>query len=120
MDGGTGAILIACILILFLFILLIRVPIMIAKARHVSGGELTTVAVLSWCGIFLGITWFIALILALVYQPSNWVNKEESPADMTKVENRNLDDLDKLYQLKEKGALTEAEFQTQKNKILKL
>ena len=41
---------------------------MIAEARGVSGGDLRTVSILSWLSLLVGFTWFIALILALVYR----------------------------------------------------
>lgn len=119
--GEFLSVLIIILLALSILFLFVMIPIKIAKVRNVSGGELTTIKVLSWCGLLIGITWVIALILALVYQPSNWVDKgDNSSAGVTKRENKSLDSLEKLYSLKEKGALTEEEFQTQKNKILNL
>ena len=101
---------------------LIYVPIMIAKRRGISGSELTTISILSWCGIlFVGITWIIAIILALVWQPKNWIGKDVSTkgnsASSTTLTDLEL--LEKLGTLKEKGAITEEEFQKEKAKILK-
>lgn len=94
---------------------IIQVPIIIAKKRGMKEGELTTITVLSWCGIFIGITWIIALIFALVWQPTTWIDKEKIHFnDMT-----NLEILEKLGVLKDKGVITEQEFQREKEKIIK-
>ena len=63
------------ILIGFLYILWlwINTPIYIAKHRGITDGELTTIKILSWCGLLLLITWFIALILSLIWKPKKWI-----------------------------------------------
>ena len=107
----------ACILLW-----LIYVPIMIAKRRGISGSELTTISILSWCGIlFVGITWIIAIILALVWQPKNWIEKGNSSQKASAVAQRltDLEVLEKLGNLREKGAITEEEFQKEKAMLLK-
>ena len=101
---------------------LIYVPIMIAKRRGISGSELTTISILSWCGIlFVGITWIIAIILALVWQPQKWIEKNASSGEVSTPSNTlaDLELLEKLGSLREKGAITEEEFQKEKAKILK-
>ena len=105
----------AIILILFviaLVVLWIQIPVMIAKNRGVTGSELSTISILSWLSLLLGITWFIALILALVYQPKNWVGKDE---DMSETD---LNKLDKLYELKRKGVISDTEYECEKANIL--
>ena len=90
-------------------ILLIRVPIIIAKRRGIIGGNLVTIAILSWLGLLLGITWIIALILSLV-----WSGGGESIAR----ELANLEKLERLNKLKKSGAITQREYDSQKKKIL--
>lgn len=123
------------LLLIIIGVFVIRIPIIIAKTRGVNGGNLTVVAILSWLGIFFGLTWIIALILALVYQSqvniANTVtghsvylsrnNEEHITKHSDNIETTTilgLDKLEKLYLLKEKGAITEKEYQTEKNKIL--
>lgn len=97
------------LIFIFVFILVVRIPIIIAKNRGVGGADLTTIAVLSWLGILFGLTWIAALILALLYSPSS--------------ENGNLqdvgaDELAKAYDLKEKGVISQSEFNQYKKKFL--
>lgn len=63
MRGGIWEILLIAILLLGLFVI-INIPINIAKNKGVTGGNLTAITILSWLGLFFGITWIIALILA--------------------------------------------------------
>lgn len=100
------------LVLLLLLVTIVRIPIIIAKARGVSGSELTTVAILAWLGIFIGITWIIALVLALIYHPKEWVDKEKG--------NTNLDlvSLEKIHDLKEKGILSEAEYKRERQRLL--
>ncbi len=100
------------LLIIALGILFLQIPVMIAKNRGITGSELSTISILSWLSILLGITWFIALILALVYQPKNWVGKDE---DMSETD---LNKLDKLYELKRKGVISDTEYECEKSNIL--
>ena len=67
MDGLLA--LIGIVLAVAFLIFIIRIPIIIAKSRKITGSDLTTVAVLSWCSLLFGITWFIALVLSFVYTP---------------------------------------------------
>ncbi|MBR5599440.1 MAG: SHOCT domain-containing protein [Alphaproteobacteria bacterium] len=99
-----------------LFIFITTLPIRITKLRGVSDEELTTIAILSWCGvIFFAITWIIALILSLVYKPKNWVDKE----DLQLLDSNNLEILEKLSNLKDKGIISEDQFSKEKQKLLK-
>ncbi len=95
------------LIFLFVFILIVRIPIIIAKNRGVAGSDLTTIAVLSWLGILFGLTWIAALILALLYTPST---------DPDKVVG--IDELSKAYDLKEKGVISQSEFNRYKKKFL--
>jgi len=95
-------------------VLLALVPIIIAKSRGITGSELKTIRILSWVGLlFVGITWFVALVMSLVYQPQKWIDKEDEEE-----EEMDLDSLEKLHDLKEKGILSEKEYIREKNKIL--
>ena len=62
------------ILILFIVIKVFTLPISIANNKNLASNEITTIRILTWCGLFAGITWFIALCLALSYkeQPHNY------------------------------------------------
>ena len=95
---------------------IIQVPIMIAKNRGICGSELSTIRILSWCGLIVGITWIIAIILSIVWKPNNWVEKT-TPAE-TIMPKDNLETLEKLSALKDKGIITDAEFQREKQKIM--
>lgn len=92
-------------ILIFLFVLLIRWPINIAEERCVSTSTLGTIRVLSWLGIFFGITWVIAMVVALLAEPQ--------------LKNDSLDKLEKLNSLRKAKVITEAEFQKEKKKILK-
>lgn len=109
--------LICFILICIFYYFMAQIPIWIAKNRGISGGELSTIRILSWCGIiFWGITWLIAIILSLVWQPNNWV--EKNTPDETIIPKDNLETLEKLSALKDKGIITDAEFKREKQKIM--
>lgn len=58
----------AIILILFIVIKIFTLPINIANNKNLSQNEITTIKILTWCGLFAGITWFIALCLAILYK----------------------------------------------------
>lgn len=61
----------ATILILFIVIKVFTLPISIAKNKNLESKDITTIRILTWCGLFAGITWFIALCLALSYKEQN-------------------------------------------------
>lgn len=111
---GFG-VLIGFLFILGLIILIVRVPIMIANARGITGSELTTIRILSWVSLFVGITWIIALVMSLVFQPKKWIDKEEETDEKEGID---FDSLEKLHDLKEKGVLSEEEYICEKNKIM--
>lgn len=85
-----------------LIIFCLYVPIMVAKSRGIDGADLTTITVLSWFGVFGGVTWVVALALALIYQPKNVSD---------------VDRLEKLHRLKKSGAISQKEFDSEKKKI---
>ncbi len=63
--------LISLLLLLLVVIIVFKIftwPISIAKGKNLGSNEITTVRVLTWLGIFAGITWVIALCLAIVYK----------------------------------------------------
>lgn len=93
--------------IMLFVVFLICIPIMIANARGLTGGEKTTVIILSWLGIFFGVTWIVALILSLV-----WRGDVLSDLD-------NLDKLEKLARLYKEKAITEKEYKAMKAKLLR-
>lgn len=108
MNQPFIAILIIILLIAFV-IFLIRIPIMIAQRRGIGGRNLGIISLLSWLGIFLGITWVAALVLSLA-----WNGDTAGHAD----KDDKFNDLEKLHKLKKSGAITEQEFKAHKKKIL--
>lgn len=101
------------VVIIALVIFFTRLPITIAKNRGVSGDELSTISTLSWLSLIFGVTWFIALALALIYKPQKWIDKDSS-----NMSNDDLDALEKLHNLKEKGIVSDIEYEEEKQIIL--
>lgn len=95
-----------------LAIFCIRIPIIVAKRRNIVGEELKTISILSWVSIIVGVTWPVALILALLYKPKNWIDKDEN------MSLNDLERLDKLSDLKNKGVISDEEFEKEKANIL--
>lgn len=85
---------------------IISIPIMIASSRGICGGQRMAIIILSWLGIFFGITWFVALILSLV-----WNGECVEMGD-------NLDRLEKLARLYKDKAITKSEYENMKQKLL--
>ncbi|NMA32438.1 MAG: SHOCT domain-containing protein [Alphaproteobacteria bacterium] len=108
--------LIAVLCIVFL-IFLIQIPIFIAKGRGLSGTDITTIIVLSWCGLFLGITWFVALIFSLIWAPKAIIDGCETCGNIIKQQDA-ADQIEKLYKLQKRGIITKKEFDAEKKKIL--
>lgn len=103
-----------CCVILLLLVIgiwLIRIPIIIAQSRSVKASALSGISVLSWLGIFFGITWVAALIWALVEHPEQTQQTQSGKND-------NIDAIEKLGQLKEQGLLTQDEFEKKKAQLL--
>ena len=90
---------------ILLAIAILRIPIMIADARGITGENRKTIVLLSWLGLILGITWIIALVFSLVWG-------EDTSSD-------NLDKLDKLSRLYKSKAITKSEYEKMKKKLLK-
>lgn len=67
----TILIILAVILVLFIVFKIFTVPISIAKNKNLESKDITTIRILTWCGLFAGITWFIALCLAISYKGQN-------------------------------------------------
>lgn len=67
----TILIVLAVILVVFIVIKIFTLPISIANNKNLASNEITTIRILTWCGLFAGITWFIALCLALSYKEQN-------------------------------------------------
>jgi ABC-type antimicrobial peptide transport system permease subunit len=63
-DLVIGALLIGFILAV---VILYSVPLGIAQGRNVSAANIQTIKLLSFLGLFFGVTWIVALILACVY-----------------------------------------------------
>ena len=105
------------IICLFILYWVIQVPIKIAENRGITGSELNTISLLSWCGVlFVGVTWFVALVLSLIWQPKEWIDKSSSDDDSLDLSS--LQKLEKLAELKEKNIISEDEFNIEKKKLL--
>lgn len=59
---------IATIVAIIVAYYIFTIPIRIAKNKNLSKNEFSTVCVLNWLGLFAGITWVIALCLAIAYK----------------------------------------------------
>jgi membrane protein CcdC involved in cytochrome C biogenesis len=93
-------------LVIVLGILIIRIPVVIAKNKNLDEGELSTITLLSWLGILLGITWVIALVFALVWQGN-------ALSDVS-----NLDKLERISKLYKDKVISKKEYEAMKNKLL--
>lgn len=100
------------IAVFVVIILIANIPIYIAKARNIREEDLQMVKNLSWLSLLIGVTWFVALILALFYPSQNQASGNKEKKDI------NLNALEKLYQLKEQGILTQQEYDREKRKIM--
>lgn len=84
----------------------LMIPILIANARGICGGEKTTISILSWLGIFFGVTWIVALILSLLWRGECGIGET------------NLDKLEKLSRLYANKSITREEYNALKSKLL--
>ena len=114
MDG-LGA-LIGIIVAVAFFIFLIRIPIIIAKKRGITGSDLTTIAVLSWISLLFGITWIIALVLSFSYSPKREMNAVSSFPQMNG--SQKLEELEKLADLRDRGIISSSKFEEEKKKLM--
>ena len=57
----------AVILSIFIVIKIFFLPISIANGKNLTNNERSTIQIFTWCGLCAGITWFIALFLAINY-----------------------------------------------------
>lgn len=105
--GSTLLVFFTMFLLVMIVLAIICIPIMIANERGIKGSQKTLIAVLSWLGIFFGITWFVALFLSLL-----WQGEEVDGTD-------NLDKLEKLSRLYKEKAITKEEYEKMKSKLLK-
>lgn len=109
--------LIAILCIVFL-IFLIQIPTFIARSRGLSGSDITTITILSWCGLIFGVTWFVALILSLIWRSEMGHECEICDQTHNKSKSSAVDQLEKLHKLKQRGVITQKEFDAEKKKIL--
>ena len=92
---------------LLLAIAILSIPVLIANARGITGGERTAIIVLSVFGIFFSITWFVALILSLALRGDCCVAGDE------------LDRLEKLAKLYKDKVITKDEYERMKSKLIR-
>lgn len=101
------------VLFLLLFILVVEIPYKIARSRRMSASDQSWIRILSWLGIFFGLTWILALLWALFgtgdVRVDPYVRRQRSQMDI----------LLKLHALREKGVLSEEEYERKKQEILK-
>lgn len=111
----------ACLMLvalLFFIIFLVRIPIIIAKRRGLRGTDLGIIRLLSWLGILLGVTWIVALVFSCAWLPKDKSKKADAMPLLTDKKLSSVDALVKLGNLKEKGLITEEEFNREKAKLL--
>lgn len=84
----------------------LMIPILIANARGICGGEKTTITILSWMGIFFGVTWIIAIVLSLVWRGECGMRES------------NLDKLEKLSRLYHNKSISREEYNEIKSRLL--
>jgi uncharacterized membrane protein len=97
-------------LMIFVGIFLLRIPIIIAKKRNMPPGDVTLIAILSWAGLFFGITWVVALVWSIL---GTKLERIAAPAASD-----SLDALKKLSELREQGLISESEFAAKRKKLL--
>lgn len=85
---------------------ILMIPIAIANARGICGGEKTTITILSWMGIFFGITWIVAMVLSLVWRGECGMRET------------NLDKLERLSRLYKNKSITREEYNDIKARLL--
>ncbi len=73
-SSNTGNTLLSLLLIIIAIIIIFKVftlPISIAKGKNLDSNTISTIRILTWLGIFAGITWIIAICLAIVYKKTD-------------------------------------------------
>lgn len=90
--------------------MIIHVSVYIARNRGISGGELTIITILAWCGLIFLITWFVALGLALFWDNHKWA--------LHKPKESELDRLEKAHNLMKRGIITKKEYEKMKKELI--
>lgn len=88
----------------------ICIPVFVANARGICGAKRTIILVLSWLGIFFGLTWIAALILSLVWTPDN--------GDCVCACNSRLDALEKVAKLYKDKVITKSEYDKMRKELM--
>ena len=97
-------------MLLFTFVVaFLCLPIMIANARGIRDSKKTAIVFLALMGALCGITWLVALILALVWRGAPACDCGASP---------DLDGLEKLAKLYKSRAITKSEYEKMKAKLI--
>lgn len=98
----------------FIVVVIAYVPITIAKHRNLSDSKIKIIKILSWVALITGgLTWAVAIGLALIYKPEYLDVASECKLNM-----QSISDLQMLADLKANGVITEAEFENKKPLIL--
>ncbi|MBR5598744.1 MAG: SHOCT domain-containing protein [Alphaproteobacteria bacterium] len=108
---------IIAIIAIRIIVWLIRLPIRIAEDKGITGSKLATISALSWLGLLTAdLTWLVALLLTFAFEPNNLI-EEQTPQE-TIIPIDNLETLEKLSTLRDKGIISDAEFNREKQKIM--
>jgi len=78
MDTTDTLILIFFLTLLIGVVLLFLLPVRIGRRRGISENHMQTIKLLVFLGIFFGITWIVALILACVYPPATQLERQNA------------------------------------------
>ncbi len=98
--------------LLFAFVVaLVCLPVVIANARGICGSRKTAIIVLSLLGLFCGVTWFAALILALLWGSECGGCAGCATGDA-------LDNLEKLAKLYKDKVISKSEYERMKAKLI--
>lgn len=117
-DDETLWLIVGSIFVIVIAILIVRIPIIIAKRRGISGSDLGIISLLSWLGLLLGITWIVALVFSMLWQPKSAAIGTGKMPLAGEGQLSSVEALEKLGNLKDKGIITEDEFNREKAKLL--
>ncbi len=114
------------IFLIFLFFYLCFLPLTIADRHNLSKDKKMIILILVILTFVFGFTWFIALFLSWWWKdsPQSIVNGSAVSSWLTGETKQNIpapderDVLEKYYQLKEQGIISEKEYMAERSRIL--
>ena len=116
-SGASVGTFVALLLLLVVAFWLLRIPVKIARHRGMSERDIHMISILCWVGVLLGVTWIAALVWAIIGEKECAVLTQGIEANHPKEDIVNS--IEKLCDLKNKGAITEEEFREKKEQLLK-